>query len=423
MSMNPSASQELIAACRTLKFDEEGVDSTPADNASSPTGAMGGDESLTPAMKGSNLPTPAKQRRRGVKKQFVPTTNDEGKRVSSLLALTSFGGGEGEGEFQLPKKGKVKGKKRGAAFPSTSFETTSPMELEPEIEAEMPLKPCVQEQIRCQGNGEVEEQEHSQQWDDEKEEREAQAAAIFGNHRFYAGDLTIIMNLFKGKICINMRKYSRDGKLQEAVTINPEEFMWLTQSSSDSPPEGEYNRIDSSRNSQGFFVVSRIDGVKNVRVERLVVISSYTYKKLLNKKEAIREKVLLANKLLGCDDSIEFYREMIVLLAREDYKQRIFSEDAQWDEEMADYQAKSCLESVKFGLLKAVFAACNYPRPDAISTSELIGMEEKSMVENIISGELSSRARTMFLTFLDHVSVVLKGFANSSYPPRRLEFQ
>ena len=396
MNMDLRVFQEAIAACVPYLSRSDAGEGSSANNSSgSVMVGVGNGNGNAPL----SHPPPAKQLRRG------------------RDAVSSFGGCDEVKDRS--KTGRVEGEKSGISpsplntHPSTGFKVTSPTEIEQ----------LLQQQIQGQQDEREKKQElqnSKKETEEEKKQRFSQIAFEFGYHRFYAGDLSIIMNLYKGKICINMRKYSRDGKVEEAVTINPDEFMWLTQSFQDSPKEGEYNRIECFRNPQGFWTISRLDGVKNVRLERVVVISPHTYKQLLEKKSLICEKVMLAKKMLGCDETDEVYREMIVFLAREEYNQRKFSEDGRWGEEMEKYQAKSCLESVKFELLKAIFAACDFPRTDSESTLQLIGFEEKRMVEDIISGEVSVRAKTMFSTFLGYAAPVVNAFGNprGSAPPQ-----
>ena len=231
-----------------------------------------------------------------------------------------------------------------------------------------------------------------------------EAALQFGVHRLSVGALSICINIYKGKICIHMRKFSRLGGLLETVTINGDEFMWLIQGGVDSPSEGRFNRIESSPTKPlGFWKISRTDG--DGALERSLVLSPYTYQKLLEKKDLIREKVVLAEETLGGrhDETTELYQEMVVLLARERYKVKIFTENREWDVEEKSRQARSCLHSVKIGLVKGIFATCNGPIINARSISEVIGVEEKTMVENVIAGCVNVRAITMYSDFLEFV--------------------
>ena len=112
----------------------------------------------------------------------------------------------------------------------------------------------------------------------------------------FLGDLTVTVKVFFKEVWVSMEKFGVRGKVLQSVTINPGEFFWLTGSETSFPNEGEFGRIKCSRNSEGWWRVSREDA--NSRNNRFVDISLMTFHKLFSKREVIRGKIFIANGLV-----------------------------------------------------------------------------------------------------------------------------
>ena len=220
----------------------------------------------------------------------------------------------------------------------------------------------------------------------------------------YADDLTITINVYGKGVCINIRKLSSLGKAEQAVTLNPDEFEWLTGGQVSAPREGQYNRIQCASQPKGGWRVCRIDPCENPPlIPRFVDISMATYQTLFNIRYLVCERSDVAESFLHYTDELTMHREMVVMIAQiySDFEMVPCSEPG-WTTPSKELTAEIGLSKVKLPLVKAVFAGCGAPIPKAETMDELIGGERGNLLKRIAESGFPTRAQALFTSYIDH---------------------
>ena len=237
---------------------------------------------------------------------------------------------------------------------------------------------------------------------DHRLQKHEQPPKDFGNHRVYAGDLSITINVFGKVVCVNIRKFSSGGKIQQAVTLNPEEFLWLTGGVVNHPREGKNSRVQCVKQSTGGWLLSRIDPCKNQpTIPRCVHINMWCYQKLFAKKPVVLEKIRLAEEHLNFCDNLTMHREMVVMVGQIYYSFETVDKVAHNRPPNREEMAETSLGLVKLGLIKAIFAGCGEAIPKAETIDDLIGDHREAILKEISEGPHPQRAQALFTSYMD----------------------